>query len=246
MFRLALIVSLLIPALALADAAELTAKIDELYAKRDDPAVAKELEVATTDSLKAAGADYGVVWRAARWKFWLADGATDNRLKKQLGKEAWDLGERALKLNPSAVEGHYFAALGMGCYSQAIGILKALGEGIEGKFNERLDAAIKMNEGYDRGGPRLTKGRYFFELPWPKRDLDKSKEELEKCVAKHPENLRALLFLAETQLKDGDAKKAKETIAKATSGSIAYDPPEGRRVQKEAKLVADKIEQELK
>jgi len=119
----------------------------------------------------------------------------------------------------------------MGNYSTAVGILKALGEGIESKFNERLDKAISLNDDIDLAGPLLAKGRYFYELPWPKRDLDKSKESLEKALKKHPENLRAWLYLADTQLKDGDAKKAKESIDKALNGSGAYDPPETKRVK---------------
>ena len=58
-------------------------------------------------------------WRASRWKFWVSDGATDDRLKKQLGKEGWDLGDRATKANPNGAEGLYFALLADGQFGAA-------------------------------------------------------------------------------------------------------------------------------
>lgn len=108
-----------------------------------------------------------------------------------------------------------------GVYSQAVGVLKPLKDGLEGKFNERLDTAIKINLDYERGSPLLAKGRYHYELPWPKRDL------------------------AETLLADGEAEKAREAILKVKQGSVAYDPAEGRRVQEWAKKVEAKIAEEL-
>jgi hypothetical protein len=125
------------------------------------------------------------------------------------------------------------------------GILKALGEGLEGKFVENLDYSIKNNETFDRFGGHTAKGRYHWELPWPKRDLKKSKEELQKSIDKHPEHLRNYLFLAETLLKDGDAKAAKVQVDKVLNGDAAYDPPESRRVKGWAKDVAAQIDKEL-
>jgi hypothetical protein len=124
--------------------------------------------------------------------------------------------------------------------------LKALGEGLEGQFVENLDFSIKNNEAFDRYGGHTAKGRYHWELPWPKRNLGKSKEELQKSIDKHPEHLRNYYFLADTLLKDGDAKGAKAAIEKALTGSDAYDPPESRRVKAWAKTLAEKIDAELK
>ena len=232
---------LLLPALALAEEDTL-GKLDALYARREDPAAVKELETAVQTALKATPDDYELLWRAARARYWVADGQPNGDTKKRLAKEAWDLSERALKKNPKGVEGSYFAALSIGAYSQAVGILSALAEGLEGKFNDRLDYAIKANPDIDHGGPLIAKGRYYFELPWPKRDLGKSTQILQKVVEKHPESLRAYVYLAETQLDDGKTAEAKATLAKALSGSVSYDPAEGQR----AKGMARKLQGEKK
>lgn len=238
---------LLLPAFAIAaDAQQTAAQLDELFAQRHVPEQMKALEKATTEALKAHPEDYGVLWRAARLKYWQADGATKEQLKKRLGKEGWDLAEKAITKNAGAIEGHYYAAIAMGAYSQAVGILAALSEGLEGKFNERLDKAIALDPGFDNAGPLIAKGRYYYELPWPKRDLGKSAEFLQRAIKTQPAALRAYLYLAETQLKDGEEKKAQQTIEKVFAGGDTYDPAEARRVKQLARSVKAQIEEELK
>lgn len=242
---LSVLVSL--PALAQpASAADVVTKLDELWKTRDEAASLKAADEALTEGLKAFPDDYSLLWRAARARWWVADGPVDEKLRKQVAKEGWTFAERAVKAKGDGIEGHYYIALNIGAYSQAVGILKALGEGLEGKFNDELDKARKSDATYDRHGPVNAKGRYYWELPWPKRDLAKSRAELQIVTAKQPEHLRAWLYLAETELKDGNAKEAKAAIEKALAGSDAYDPPEARRVKKWAKPVAEAIDAKLK
>jgi tetratricopeptide (TPR) repeat protein len=228
-----------------AAAPEVLASIDALFSRRGEPAAIKEQEELLKKELQAAPEEYELLWRQARLLNWLADGATDSRQKKVLGKQAWDVCGRGVKQEPKRVECQYFAAVGIGNYSQAVGIIKALKDGLEGKFNERLDAAIQIDPTFEQGGPWLAKGRYHYELPWPKRDLAASKKFYEKVIAKFPESLRAHYYLAETLLKDGKAKEAQAAIQKVTQGSVEYDPPEGRRIQEWAKKVEAKIAEEL-
>jgi tetratricopeptide (TPR) repeat protein len=211
-------------------------RLDALWKTRDEAATLKEIDEVVKSALKA-GEDYGVLWRAARVRWWVADGASNEKLKKQIAKEGWLYADRALKLNGSGPEAKYYLALNIGAYSQAVGVLVAIGEGLEGKFVDNLDTACKANEAFDRMGCHTAKGRYWWELPWPKRDLKKSVAELEAVTQKHPEHLRTWLFLAETLLKDGKLPEAKAAFAKATAGSNEYDPPEARRIKGWAKAL---------
>lgn len=227
------------------DAAEAVARMEALWPNRDTPEKLAELEKLAQEAPKAFPEDYEVLWRASRTEHWIADGAEGEK-KRVHGKAAWELGEKAVARQPDRVEGNYFAAIGIGAYSESIGILRALTQGLEGKFNGRLDAALKLDPKFEKGGPWIAKGRYYFELPWPKRDLGKSAELYRKVVDAFPEILRAHLWLAETQLKDGQAKAASESLAKAEAGSVEYDPPEGRRVKEWAKSLRRQVEEELK
>jgi tetratricopeptide (TPR) repeat protein len=229
-----------------ADAAAYVAQLDTLWKTRDDAETMKATDEAIKNGLAAFPESYDLLWRAARYRWWVADGITDEKSKRIKAKAGWEYAERAAKVSPTGAEAKYYTAISIGAYSQAVGILKALGEGLEGKFVENLDYSLKNNEAFDRYGGHTAKGRYHWELPWPKRDLKKSKEELQKSIDKHPEHLRNYYFLAATLLKDGDAKAAKAANDKALNGDSSYDPPEARRVKAWAKTLAADIDKDLK
>lgn len=234
-----------LPALALAGVPETIAKMDELFAKRGDPAADKENAAFMEQALKEYPNEFEVVWRAARYVSFQADVA-QGQPKQVLGKQTWELGDKARALKPADARGHYYAAIGVGTYSEGLGIINALFQGIDGKYNERLDKAIELDPGLDRSGPILLKGRYYGVLPWPKQDLGKSQQLLEKVIAQHPENLRAYWYLADTLLAAGKKKEAKLAIDKVYSGSPDYDPAEARAVRRAAEPLKAKIEKELK
>lgn len=229
-------------------AATFSAKLDEHWVTRDAPESLKQQNLAVADGLKAFPNDYDLLWRCARHKWFMADGqdAEHGAQKKALAKEAWGYADRALKVKPGAFEGHYYKALSIGAYSEAIGILTALSEGIEGQFVENLDIALKANEAYDRAGPVRAKGRYYAQLPWPKRDREKAVDFLNKAIKLSPEATRSHLYLAEVLLQAGKPKEARSAMNKVLSLTPAFDPPEGRRVLVWARPIADQITAELK
>jgi hypothetical protein len=223
------------------DAQSFVSTLEACWKTRDDEASIKRCNDAIREGAKAFPTNYEILWRAARFRWWTADGSTDEKLKRTIAKEGWNYASRAATANPGGPEAKYYVACNIGAYSQAVGILKALSEGLEGQFVENLDFAIKNNEAFDRAGGRTAKGRYYWELPWPKRNLKKSKEELQKGIDQHPEHLRNYLFLAETLLKDGDAKGAKVQVDKVLAGDETYDPPEARRIKRWAKPLSETI-----
>ena len=90
------------------------------------------------------------------------------------------------------------------------------------------------------------KGRYYAQLPWPKRDREKAVEFLNKAIKLSPEATRSHLYLAEVLLQAGKAKEAQAAMRKVLSLSPDFDPPEGRRVLLWAKPIAEQIDSELK
>jgi tetratricopeptide (TPR) repeat protein len=217
------------------------ARLNALWKTRDDASSLKESDVIVTQALEKQPTAYELLWRAARIRWWVADGASDDRLKKTYAKQGWSFAERALKEKGDGIEAQYYLALCIGAYSQSVGILKALSEGLESKFVSNLDVVIQKSEGLELGGPRTAKGRYYWELPWPKRDLEKSKAELQKVTAKFPSNLRSHYYLAETLLKDGDKEGAKALLDKVLAASVDYDAPEGRRAKAWAKKLKESM-----
>ena len=218
--------------------AEQVARVASLWAERRDPAKAEEaLRLATAALAESPDAPDRMFWKA-RLLLWVGDSATDPKERKRFGRAAWDVGDRLARAKPEWVAGHYFAAVGIGLYCSGAGILSALAEGLDSKFNERLERALALDPRFERQGPRLAKGRYFFEMPWPKRSLAKSAVWYQHALADDPQNLRAMAWLAETLWREGDIAAALTQLARVHEGHIEGDLPEEERVKGIALQVA--------
>lgn len=215
----------------------LLARSDALWKERDQPGKLEEIRAGLTKAEQLAPDDYGVLWRLARLDFWTSDDTSiPGEERSRLGKRAWEYGDRAAKVNPDGVEGWYFAALGIGNYSLGIGILKALGQGVEGKFKERLEKAEKLDPTYHDGGVYNAWGRFYQKLPWPKYDPKKSEQNLRKALQLNPANVRARVYLAELYQKEGHPKEARKLLEEALAREPgSYDAPEERRSIKRAR-----------
>ena len=212
------------------------ARLDALHERRDDRAALGEARRLAAEALGQAPADYGVLWRAARATF---DESEERGLpedeRSRLGKQAYDLAERAIAANPNDVAGQYWAALSIGRYAEGMGVVRALANGIEDKFKRPLERATALDVRYDHGNIPVIWAAYYLELPWPKRDRAKAAKELERALANNPANLRARLSQARIAADEGRPAEAKALLAGIAAAPVGrYDAPEERRVKTEA------------
>jgi tetratricopeptide (TPR) repeat protein len=222
----------------------LLAELDAAYARRDAPGEMDGMARMLEDAEKRWPGDYEVHWRIARHHFWLADDPTlDKREKSRLGRIAWEYGDRAAAVNPDRVEGWHFAAAGVGNHALGMGVLAALRQGIEGSFRERLSRAEQLDPGFQDGAIPTAWGRFWYELPWPKYSARRSRAALEEALRQNPDNVRARVYLAELNLKEGDRARAREELENAlTKPPGRYDAPEERRWQMVARGILAAVE----
>ncbi|HCF60815.1 MAG TPA: hypothetical protein DFS52_22790 [Myxococcales bacterium] len=223
--------------------------LDALWPLRDRPAAVRSFATRLERALRASPDDPELLWRAARWHAWRAQSATDREQGKREGRLAWRYGERALELAPDSIPVRYWAALSVGAYGQSIGALSALRQGIEGKFRSNLNYVIEREPTYDSGSALVALGRYYFEMPWPKRDMRKAERYLELALKVNPDNLRAKLYLAEVLAAKGEdgAKRALALLGEVlAAGEGSGDGPERRQVQRLARALKPKIEEKTK
>ncbi len=215
-------------------------RFDDLWQKRDEPGVEKQLEGIVHEQLAVEPRSFEANWRLASLLNWEADG-TDGDEKAALGKQAWEAGDKAILANPQDVRGHYYSGVGVGLYSEGVGILTALSQGLEGKFRDRLQAALKIERNFLDGAPQVVWGRYFYKLPWPKRDVDESIRVLTQTVKSHPRNWRAKIYLADSLVGDArsdEGRKLVQEVLDAKRGGS--DPPDDKRLKDRArKWMAD-------
>jgi len=224
--------------------AGLLARCDAAWAERDAPERLAASREALEGAARLAPEDHGVLWRLARHEVWLAeDPAIPDKLKSELGKKAWDLGERAIAAAPNRVEGWFYAVTGMGNYSLGIGIFSALTQGIEGKFKDRLGRAEKVDAGFLAGGVPVAWGRFWFKLPWPKHDARRSRAALAAALAQNADNVRAHVYLGDLEWDEGHKREARAAWQAALDAvPERYDGPEGRRWQAEARGALARLE----
>ncbi len=232
--RMLLLLLLATPAFAQGPAGGWMQQWDELWKTRDQAASVKQMHQMLDQQLATDPKSFEANWRLASLYNWDANGAEGDR-KAELGKLAWAAGDKAREANPNDVRGHYQAGVGVGLYSEGIGILTALAQGVEGKFRDRLLAALKLDKDYLNGDPQVVWGRYFFKLPWPKRDVDQSVKVLEDCLAAHPDNWRAKLYLADDYADQGKNAEAKRQVQDVLDARNGNDPPEDKRLKDMAK-----------
>jgi hypothetical protein len=216
---------------AAAPVAVVLARVDELHKRRDDKTSWHEEQRLVQSLLARAPSDYEVLWRAARFYFWASDDpGVSKEQRSRWGKDGWDIAEKAITIKPNDVAGYYWAAVCMGNYALGLGVVKALSQGMEGKFRDRLTHAQTLNPGYEMGAIDTAWGRFFDKLPWPKRDRKKAEEHLRKAIEMNPNALRPRVYLASSFI-DADrvmeAKRLLDEVVTAVPGK--YDAPEERR-----------------
>lgn len=223
------------------------AEADRLFATREQGSNAQAALDALRELAKTNPDSWDVQWRFARAAFWVSEGYPqgDKAKRRALSTEGWEAGKKAVALKPAAPEGQYFMALCIGEYSHSIGIVTALREGIEAKFRDPLVAVSKSHPKLDHGGVWNALGRYKFELPWPKKDLDDSIAYLRKGIEVNPDNLRGRVYLAESlaDRDDGnDEDEAKKLLAEVLAAKAGrYDTAEELRSQELAKATKKRL-----
>ena len=222
---------------------ELLSRLDALHPRRDEPGALAEARRLADTALALAPNDYGALWRAARVLFTISDEPTRApEERSRLGKQAYELAERAIAANPNDAAAPYWAALSIGSYAEGMGVLSALAKGIEGKFKRPLERATALDERYDHGNIPVVWAAYYLELPWPKRDREKASRELRRALAFNPASLRARLYLARISADEGRPAEARALLAEIAAAPVGrYDAPEERRVKQEAAAQAAKV-----
>jgi tetratricopeptide (TPR) repeat protein len=223
------------PADAPADLKAVAQQADALYAAREKPGNMDAVLSLLREAGKKYPASYDIQWRLSRALFWVAEVATPNSRHESLATEGQAAGQRAVAAKPNGPEGLYFGSINIGEISHAVGILAALTRGLEGQFRDPLYATEKIEPGIDNGGLYNALGRYKYELPWPKRDLDASAKYLRKAMEVFPPDLRARVYLAETlAARDhgGDTDEAKKLLKEVLDAPVGrYDMAEELRVK---------------
>jgi hypothetical protein len=190
----------------------LLARMDGVWERRDAYGTMPDLVSLAMIAQNMDPQNYEVEWRLARAYFWVAYTQSHRIAKKAMAVKAMETAERARSWRPDRVEGHYFYAIAVGEYGGTVGVVPAVIDGIAGKVESAALRAAEIDRDFDHGAPLTVLGRYYFMVPWPKRDLARSRRYLEETVTRHPDTLIARDYLADTYYALGEHEKAREQL----------------------------------
>lgn len=187
-------------------------RLDELWTARDGDASQREAIDYGLALMASEPDNFEVAWRMARLTRWAALHQEDDDEKRRYATKAMQWAQRAITLHPDRVEGYFYQMMAVGEYGSTLSVPRAMYEGIGGQFERAGLKAYEIDRNYEDGETVTALGRYYFVLPWPKRDLAKSRRFLEEGVRDHPQVLMNLLYLAELEHEAGNEDKARTLL----------------------------------
>lgn len=141
---------------------------------------------------------------------------------KDYGKKGMGYAEKAMKLNPSKVDGHFWYGASAGTYSDGVSILTAIKEGLKNKTQAAFETSYKLDKMYEDGGPIKAIGRFWSVLPWPMKDKKKAVMYLEEFNKLFPNDVEGQVYLGQAYIDVKEKDKAKALLTKAAASSDRY------------------------
>jgi len=195
--------------------------------------------------VKAAEANpdsYEANWKCARAYRQYADGVHKAGIEgwkdicAEYGKKGMGYAEKAIKLNPKAIEGNFYYGLCVGVYSDGVSVLTALKEGLKGKTQKAFETAYAIDKNYDDGAPMIALGRFWYVLPWPMHKKKLAEKYLRENLQAFPNGkhiAETQVYLAEVLIDMHKKDEAKALLQKAASSSDKYYSKEAKRLLSE-------------
>ena len=199
---------------------ELLRRIDLLRRQRDAQGAVPDMVTLGTLVLAIDPQSYDAQWRLARAYFWIAYTNGAGCRANCCRARRWS-GRTAPARMPPTASRAYFDTLAIANYATKIGTMTAVSEGVAGKMETSAQRTYEIDPDFFHGAPGTVLGRYYFSLPWPLRDLKRSRQYLETVVSRHPESLLARYYLAENYHESGEDALARIQLEYV----LSHDPP---------------------
>jgi tetratricopeptide (TPR) repeat protein len=161
------------------------------------------------------GSNYQWLWRVARACYFVGDNVAKAE-KLRYFELGMNTGQRAIALEPNAVEGHFWIAVNYGGYADQKGVFKSLQ--MVKKIRAEMENVLRLNDRYYDGNAYLALGEMDRQLPRIiGGNLGRAISRLEQGLRVAPDNLEMKLSLAQAYLEKGrkeDARRQLEDLLK--------------------------------
>ena len=215
---------------------------DASYRDRETLASATRAAAIWNERLTADPKDFESAWKLARAQYWLGTNGVPERDRKAALEAGMAAGRKAIAIDPSRPDGHFWMAANMGALAESYG----LRQGIRYRtpIRESLERVLKIDAPYLDGSADRALGRWYYKVPGLfGGDKRKSEMHLRKALSYAPNSIISHLFLAETLIELGRSDEARKELEAALAAPISADwAPEDRRFKQQAKTLLSKIQ----
>jgi len=159
-------------------------------------------------------------------------------LAAKYGKKGMDYAKKAIDIEPDKIEGHFYYGLSVGAYSDGVGIITAVKDGLKDKTEKHLTRAYEINKNYNDATPVLALGRFWQILPLWYDDPDRALElfkEADKLMPEDSEYRPELqVYMGKLMWDQGiNESKAKNMLKKAKNSDNPYFSKQAQTILQE-------------
>lgn len=199
-------------------AAKDPAAADQLYAARSDGQSGQRAIAVWEAQLAAQPADFDAAWKLARAYYWLGTAGAPPAERRAALDKGIARGRLASTLQPDRVEGFFWMAANMGSLAEAFGLRQGLK--YRTPIRTALEQARRLDPDYLDGSPDRALGRWYAQVPSMfGGDLTKAETHLRAALARKPDSVITLVFLAEVM------EERKQTAEARRLAQAALDAP---------------------
>jgi tetratricopeptide (TPR) repeat protein len=225
-----------------AQASELVAQADKLYAERADLAQTREGILVLGRALAADSGSYDAAWRLARLSYFLGAHTKDETERALAYGKGIEAGRRAVKLQDGKPEGHFWLGANLGGRAQQSSLS---GLGAIDEIRSEMKKVIQLDEGFQGGSAYMALGQVDLEAPRMfGGDARRAVELLEKNLRFGENNVLYRLRLAQGYLavnRKEDARRELNAILSLTPDP-EYLPEYNDAVAEARKLIEQKMQ----
>jgi tetratricopeptide (TPR) repeat protein len=208
---------------------------DRLFTYGEDTNRDKQALVVIEKALGSDGNNYQWLWRAARAHYYIGDEAPNAEKLKHF-ESGISYAQRAIALEPNAVEGHFWLGASYGGYSEVKGMFSALAT--VKKIRAEMETVIRLNGRYEDGRAYQALGELDRQLPrLMGGNVKRAIERLEEGMKIAPHNLEMKYVLAQAYQDDGRKEDARRQLNELLQAS-ARNRAERNAQDKARKLLA--------
>ena len=206
---------------------------DALYARRDDAGAARHAADLYLAQHRAAPQDFVAAWKAARAAYFLGTHGpdADRRMWLETGMSA---ATRAVALNDTRPEGHFWLAATMGALAESYGLRQGLK--YRSRIKQALERVLAIDPAFMEGSADRALGRWYHKVPGLfGGSAAKAEQHLRKSLTYNPASVVSLYFLAELYEDEGRPVEARRLYQEVLEAPVHQDyVPEDRAFKAQA------------